>query len=378
MRLRRCGDRCKSGRVGSTASNILDRATPGGVLSAFCEDINGARLELRAAAEELQPIPTLVALEWTHAPALASELDEIRHALARAAASLWPDWYITAEQRFERHRLASAPVAGVIEETANAPVHPSASWLRDAWHRCAAGKLPLVPRMTVAEQVRQLSRALDPTRLIFALSVASPEATPARVRAVAHAAEWLAHESQAKTLLLVPQAWQKHPELDHVTYQALTFEPEDPTSADGAAPASVRTATHTAPGASEPLHVVVGPIIGKPHPASEAEQLLHECLIADAELAALFEYNQPITVYGDKRCTVDLIWRSGAFVIEIDGDEHRRPVAFSKDRDRDYRVFMSGYTTLRVTNGDVIANVDAVITKIRSVVKRLQTLAVPR
>ncbi|MEI9942426.1 MAG: DUF559 domain-containing protein [Pseudomonadota bacterium] len=350
------------------------------MLSAFCEDVDGARLELRAAAEELQPIPTLVALEWTHAPALASELDEIRDALARAAASLWPDWYITAEQRFERQRLASAPVAGVIEETAKASVRPSASWLRAAWRRCAAGQLPLVPRMTAAEQVRQLSRALDPTRLIFALSVASPEATPARVRALAHAAEWLAYESQAKTLLLLPRAWQKHPELDHVTYQALTLEPEDPVaiSADGAGPVSDGGSARTASSASEPLHVVVGPIIGKPHPASEAEQLLYKCLIADGELAALFEYNQPLTVYGDKRCTVDLIWRNGALVIEVDGDEHRGPVAFRKDRDRDYRVFMSGYTTLRVTNGDVIVDVDAVVSKIRSVVKRLQTLAVQR
>ncbi|HEY1533164.1 MAG TPA: DUF559 domain-containing protein, partial [Polyangiaceae bacterium] len=343
--------------------------------SAFCEDVDGARLELRAAAEELQPIPTLVALEWTHAPALASELDEIRDALARAAASLWPDWYITAEQRFERQRLISDPVAGVIEETANASVRPSASWLREAWRRCAAGELPLVPRMAAAEQVRQLSRALDPTRLIFALSVASPEATPARVRAMAHAAEWLAYESQARTLLLLPRTWQKHPELDHVTYQALTLEPEEPItiSADGAAPASVRAPASPAPSASEPLHVVVGPIIGRPR--GETETLLHDCLVADAELATLFEYNQAITVYGDKRYTADLIWRSGALVIEVDGNEHRGEAAFSKDRDRDYRVFMSGYTTLRVTNGEVIHNIDGVVTKIRSVVKRLQTLA---
>ncbi len=361
--------------MGSTASDVLDRATPGGVLSAFCEDIDGARLELRAAAEELEPIPTLVALEWAHAPALASEVDEIRDALARAAASLWPDWYITAEQRLERQRLASDPVARVIEETANAPVHPSASWLREAWRRCSAGKLPLVPRMTAAEQVRQLSRALDPTRLIFALSVASAEATPARVRAVAHAAEWLAYESQAKTLLLLPRAWQNHTELDHVAYQAVTFEPEAPTavSVDGAAPVSVREAASSA---AEPLHVVVGPIIGRPR--GEIETLLHDRLIADAELAALFEYNQLITVYGDKRYKADLIWRSGALVIEVDGNEHRSEAAFSKDRDRDYRVLMSGYTTLRVTNGEVINNTDGVLTKIRSVVKRLQALATQR
>ncbi|HEX3852373.1 MAG TPA: DUF559 domain-containing protein, partial [Polyangiaceae bacterium] len=60
---------------------------------------------------------------------------------------------------------------------------------------------------------------------------------------------------------------------------------------------------------------------------------------------------------------------------EVDGNEHRGEAAFSKDRDRDYRVFMSGYTTLRVTNGEVIHNIDGVVTKIRSVVKRLQTLA---
>ena len=84
------------------------------------------------------------------------------------------------------------------------------------------------------------------------------------------------------------------------------------------------------------------------------------------------------TAHGDKRYTVDLIWREGGLVVEIDGSEHRSEAAFSRDRDRDYRVFMSGYTTLRVTNGEVIHDLDGVVSKIRNVVKRLQILAAQR
>lgn len=369
--------------MGSTAEDVLSRAVAGKVLSVFCQDVGGARLELRAAAEESEPMPTLVALEWSRAPALASELDEIRDALARAAKSLWPDWFMTAEHRFERQRSTSAPVAEVLEETAREVSRPSSSWLKEAWRRCREGELPLVPRLTTAEQVRQLSRALDPQRLFFALSVASAEASPARVRALSRAAEWLSHESEAKTVLLLPEAWQRHPELDHVTYQALSLAPDLPRPAPSSWPPPSgstleKVSSGEASSGEEAAQVVVGPIVGKPHPASEMEQLLSAHLSADPELAPLFDYNRLLTAYGDKRCRVDLVWQKGALVIEVDGDEHRSPLAYQRDRDRDYRLFMSGYTTLRVTNAEVSVDVEAVVAKIRGVVRRLRELRATR
>jgi very-short-patch-repair endonuclease len=124
-------------------------------------------------------------------------------------------------------------------------------------------------------------------------------------------------------------------------------------------------------GASNALYVTVGPIVGKPHPSSEVEQLICASLAADAELAGLFEFNQRLPAFGNKHYIVDLVWRKGGLVIELDGPEHNGQIAYARDRERDYRLLVSGYATLRVPNAEVCIDVDSVITKIRNVVHRL-------
>jgi very-short-patch-repair endonuclease len=364
----------------STAPEVVRRAEPGRVLTVFCEDVALGRRQVRAAAEDQEPVPTLVALEWERAPSLARELDEIVEALAGAAASLWPDWYITAEQRFERKRSPDLPLAELVAEVSRAAVSPSTSWLREAWRRGREGKSLVLDHVASGEQVRQLSRALDPSRLVFVLSVGQADANAARRRGLARAAEWLAHEAQAKTLLLAPASWQAHQELDHVSYGALNL-PADVIAIDdpgkqevgetrgepvGSRPSAAK------PAAEESVHVLVGPIVGKPHPRSEVETLLHHRLCADRELAELFEYNQRLAAFGDKQFIVDLVWKEGRLVVEIDGPEHRTQFAYLSDRDRDYRLYMSGYTTLRVTNDEVCVDVELVVAKIRNIVSLLR------
>jgi very-short-patch-repair endonuclease len=256
-------------------------------------------------------------------------------------------------------------LSDVIAEVSGAAPKPSVSWLREAWKKCERGALPLVGRLTSAEQVRQLSRALDPRRLVFALSVVSAEASAARVRGLARAAEWLSHESQAKTILLVPGPWQGDHELDHVTYEAVALSAQNDETAEAHLPGAGQRPTGG-------VQVLVGPIVGRPHPASDVEKLLHERLTSDTELSGLFEFNQRLTTQGDKRYIADVVWRQGGLVIEIDGDEHCRPLQYNQDRERDYRMYMSGYTTLRVTNDEVHVDVDRVLTKIRNMVGRLK------
>lgn len=360
------------------AAHILGQATTGRVLTIFCDDVSLARRQFRAATEELEPVPTLVALEWERAPSLARELDEIRDALADAAVSLWPDWYITAERRFDRSRSPSTHIEALLDELAQGTPGVSTSWLREAWQRCQANQPPLVQHMACAEQVRQLSRALDPQRLIFALSVVSELAPPARVRSLARAAEWLAHEAGAKTLLLAPESWQSHPELDHVTYGAAMLRTADeptPSQARHRQPQTEETPraerSHAPHEAS--VQVVVGPIIGKPHPKSHVEQLLYSHICREAQLASLFQFNQRLNAQG-KHYIVDLVWREGGLVVELDGTEHHNRPTYVKDRDRDYQLFMSGYTTLRVTNDEICVDVEGVLDKIRNVVGRLRAL----
>lgn len=372
------------------ATEVMEQAERGRVTTLFCEAVPLARSQLRAAAEELEPVPTLVQLEWERAPSLARELDEIRDALADAARSLWPAWYVSAEERFHE-----APASGGIDALVAkiGALHPGASvsWLRDAYHRCQVGRRPLVRRLASAEQVRQLAFALDPARLVFALSVNADQASSARLRGLARGAAWLAHESQAKTLLVVPEGWRGHAELDHVTYGALTLELDPPQVrvqpmvpppagfvADSKPCNDVCTGSRAAhvgeteagAGRQGP-HVSVGPIAGKPHPASEVEQLVSARLAADAELRGMFECNQRLSAFGGKHYIVDLVWRTGKLVIELDGPEHNGQLAYARDRERDYRLLVSGYSTLRVPNAEVCVDVDSVITKIRHVVHRL-------
>ena len=354
--------------MAASAEGIIREAQPGRVTVVFCSDVGLGRRRLRAAAEELQSIPTLVALEWQQAPSLKMELDAIRDALGDAAAALWPDWYVTAEGRFEHQQRGGHLPVELLSRIAQFP-GASRSWLREAWRRCLDGKRPIVPQMVAAEQVRQLSLALDPARLLFALSVQSDAATPARLRGLAKAAEWLAHESQAKTLLLLPTSWQRRGELDHVNYGAMLLERDEsaPDPPESLRPLSTEPpgATHAAPDAPQ---VVVGPIVGRPHPGSEVEQLLFERINADQQLAPLFEYNQRLSAHGDRHYIVDLVWRAGGLIIELDGPEHHGHMTYVRDRDRDYRLLMSGYITLRVPNDEVYVDVDPVITKIKNVV----------
>jgi hypothetical protein len=208
------------------AAEVIEQAEHGRVSSIFCADVAVARSQIRAAAEEIEPVPTLVALEWEQAPSLAREPDEIRDALADAARSLWPAWYVSAEERFGTDASIASSIEALVAKVAQRYPCASPSWLREAYRRCELGKRPVVRNIASAEHVRQLSLALDPARLVFALSVDVADVGPARLRGLVRAAEWLAHEARAKTLLLVPEGWRGRVELDHVSYRAVSLDPD--------------------------------------------------------------------------------------------------------------------------------------------------------
>jgi len=349
----------------STAGEVLSEGRRGRVTTVFCADVPLARQQITAAAEDLKSIPTLVALEWMEAPPLTKESQEIRNALADAALTLWPHWYSTTLQRFSH--AARVKKRGR-ESHADAP-GASRSWYKEVSELCQNGKRPLASQMVISEQVRQLALALDPTRLLFVLSVESAQATPARIRGLAKAAAWLAHESQCKTLLLLPSGLADQGELDHVNYESCTLdqgESED-VPRSGTSPPPAETSKNLTDAGSPP-QVLVGPIVGRPHPASEVELLIHKLIKADQELSPLFEFNQPLAVPNERHFIVDLVWHDGGLVIELDGPEHRRHMTYVRDRDRDYQLLLTGYTTLRITNDEVYVNETLVLDKIRNVV----------
>lgn len=64
--------------------------------------------------------------------------------------------------------------------------------------------------------------------------------------------------------------------------------------------------------------VRVAAIVGRPHPASQGEQLLAAEIQRDPMLARLFEFNQPVETTRRTRYLVDLLWAAGRVIVEVD------------------------------------------------------------
>src|SRR5262249_24816780 len=112
------------------------------------------------------------------------------------------------------------------------------------------------------------------------------------------------------------------------------------------------------------------PVVGRPHPLSPAEKRLAQTLSQTEDLRPLFEFNQPIETARGARAVVDLVWRAGGVIVEIDGwDTHGNRCAFAGDRKRDYELTLSGYVVLRLTNDEVMDDAVKDVDKIRDVVK---------
>lgn len=98
---------------------------------------------------------------------------------------------------------------------------------------------------------------------------------------------------------------------------------------------------------------------------------------ADAELASLFDFNLCVETIHGSRPKVDLLWREGRLVVEIDGyGSHGNRAAFMYDRHRDYELILSGYTVLRLANDEIAQDIEKAVEKIRDLVRLCRTRAV--
>ncbi|GHH72847.1 hypothetical protein GCM10017673_28410 [Streptosporangium violaceochromogenes] len=141
------------------------------------------------------------------------------------------------------------------------------------------------------------------------------------------------------------------------------------TSATVRLPAEVAALARTGlpgppPGARAPRTVTYPAVSGMPHPASGAERAL-EAALAPCDWAAGRAWNQthrPHPLASPIR--VDLLWRRERCVVEVDGPEHRAPLMFAADRQRDVRLHLDGYTVLRFTNAQVMTDTETVLHQI--------------
>jgi very-short-patch-repair endonuclease len=88
-----------------------------------------------------------------------------------------------------------------------------------------------------------------------------------------------------------------------------------------------------------------------------------------ARLAGLFEDEVTLQLGAlGPTPRVDLLWRDGKVVVELDGAEHERAPNYSADRHRDYELLVAGYLVLRLTNAEVELDLGRSLEKVRRVV----------
>lgn len=338
----------------------------------FAEDIDEAVEEIEQALTCERSTPTVVRLDWEPMPPLLDELELSVRALASAARSLWPAIYANAETRELAETWQNAHAELLVTSATRFPGVSFAA-ARAIVDACAAGREPRFGSLPLSERVRQLALAIDPRHLVLVLAVRDPSPPEHRLLPFARGAEWLAQYSGARVVAVVRRELQGRAYLDHITYRSTTLRSRLPlpelrnVEATGAESTRERARGDVAP------DVTVSPTIGRPHPNSEAEQLLYRRIQADDELQPLFSFNQIVQTELIESPRVDVLWREGKLVIEIDGKEHRSPHAFIKDRHRDYVLLVGGYRVLRLPDHEVLGDVELALTKIKNVVRTLKT-----
>lgn len=113
-----------------------------------------------------------------------------------------------------------------------------------------------------------------------------------------------------------------------------------------------------------PAVLRVPAIVGRPHPGSEAEQVL-EVALAAVPWATGRAWNQ--TFQTDPLANpvrIDLLWRAERLAVEIDGAEHRSPAHYEADRRRDTMLQLAGFSVVRFTNTQTLTDTGAVLAQL--------------
>jgi very-short-patch-repair endonuclease len=349
----------------------LDRVEAGRPASVFTDDVEDTRNALQQIAESETEPARVVTLSWQRVPALGNELGLLVTALAKATLELYPSLYGLTQATRERWEESDLETAAHEITRRIPPVLGTAC--RQILAACHQGKAPNIKKLSNSEQVHQLALAIEPDRLLLLIAVHDAEASKVSLRALAQGAEWLATNTRSRVILVLPTALSNESELDHVTYTACLFS--WPVEAEAPAPTLVRLGVPPDTKKYDPADAVVSvsPVPGRPHPGSEAEQLLYEHICSDAELSGLFYFNWPVSTRYDTRPIVDLFWEAGRLVVEIDGQDHCALGKFIRDRRRDFELFMSGSRVIRFTRFNVLESPDQVLKDLRDAVRYLGT-----
>lgn len=256
--------------------------------------------------------------------------------LAELALGCWPRWY---------GQHCAMPDGVHVLPSGRADV--SAPWFRAASRRAAAGYRPVFRRIARSIEFTQLMRAIGPHDPVLVASIDPVDA--ARAAPLIQVLEWCAGQG-ASVVALFPSRPAVVPPFERLLYGALEVVPT-----------------------AEPLLTRFIAPTGRAHHASLIEQRVAAAVQQDSELGPLFACNQTVALGGYGHPRVDLLWRDGRIVVELDGPEHQDDPNFANDRHRDYELLVAGYLVLRITNHQVATDLQAAVEKIRAVVRFRQS-----
>jgi hypothetical protein len=252
----------------------------------------------------------------------ARAIDRILDDLADLVSALWPDW---DGQESPEHlpRLLSA-------------------WHRAATRFASAGRRPRFPQLARETEFAHLLSVLPGLVLLAEVDASRGE----RAAPIIAALEWARRYGAAVVALFADEPAPEAP-WDRLLYDAVIVQAL-------AEPVGRRLILPTSDSTSR---------------GSAIERRMRAALRAAPDLGRLFEdeVTLQLGVLGPTP-RVDLLWREGKVVVELDGPEHERDPNYGADRHRDYELLVAGYLVLRLTNAEVELDLSRSLEKVRRVV----------
>jgi hypothetical protein len=271
----------------------------------------------------MSPAPRMLRLDFVGVATTASAMDRILDDLADLAAALWPDWDGPESPKLSS-RLLSA-------------------WRRAATRFASAGRRPRFPQLARETEFAHLLSVLPGLVLLAEVdSLRSERAAP-----IVAALEWCRRHGAAVVALFGEEP-APEPPWDRLLYDAIIV-----------APSPVEPAARR----------LILPSSLIPSRGSDIERRMRQALRAAPDLADLFEDEVTLQLGAlGPTPRVDLLWRDGKVVVELDGPEHERDPNYGADRHRDYELLVAGYLVLRLTNAEVELDLSRSLEKVRRVV----------
>jgi hypothetical protein len=303
----------------SQVANTVRVLRPGETLTLI--GVDAARLNTLLA--ERPSTLRMLKLDLLGITTAAGAIERILDDLASLAVALWPDWASTDAPEFQP------------------PLIPS--WRRAAIRSVLAGRPPRFRRLAPGTELVHLLSMFP--GLVFLGEVDPFRAN--RATPIIAALEWCRHHTAAVVALLA-EAPAPEPPWDRLLHGAVAIERPPPE------PAFRRLITPSSQAVCR---------------GSATERRIREALRATPDLASLFE-DEVILQLGRLGPTprVDLLWRDGKVVVELDGAEHERDPNYAADRHRDYELLVAGYLVLRLTNAEIELDLGRALEKVRRVV----------